>query len=137
MLANLVRGDILATDHRHLVLGVNAEGFDDAGFAGLVAHRFWPELENTGPQQLGAVLSKTVGDRTFHAVVCHKLERGGWAQAPRYVEEAMNRLDVPQDVPLGVVLMGGGPVGQMGGADVFAILGALARSNKTCHVYTL
>lgn len=137
MIIDTVRGDALRAPHKHIVFAVNAEGYNDAGFAGLVSSRFWPELANTGGNRLGDVLKKQMGGRTFHAIVCHELKRDGWSRTPQIVEEGVNKLDIPAEETIGVVLMGGGLVGQMSGADTYAVLGALARSNKRVTVYTL
>lgn len=138
MLVDAQRGDIFGTTHIHIVFAVNTEGYNDAGFAGLVSSRYWPQLADTGGNKLGDVLIKQVGDhRTFHALVCHELSGTGWKQTPHYVEECLNKLDVPEDETLGVVLMGSGPIGQMGGADVFAIIGSIARSKRKAAIYTL
>ena len=137
MVVKQVRGDIFSSPHPHIVFAVNTEGYNDAGFAGAVSGRYWSELANTGKKKLGDVLHKTVGDKTFHAVVCHSLDRGGWDNTPQIVEKALNELDIPKDETVGVVLMGSGMIGQMQGADVRAILSAMERSKKSVTVYSL
>lgn len=47
----------------------------------------------------------------------------------------LERLDIDQE-GLAIVLMGAGPIGQLGGADTFAILGGIARSAVRAYVYT-
>lgn len=131
-----VRGDIFASKHQHIVFAVNADGFNDGGFAGAVSSRYWPELEDTGPQQLGEVLHKCVGNKTFHAIVCHRLGHDGWNMTPRLVERALDDLEIPQEETIGIVLMGAGVIGRVQGADVPAILAAIARSSKSVTVYS-
>jgi len=138
MIIDCVRGDIFEADLQHIAFAVNTEGFNDSGFAGVVAKRYWPALANTEPKQLGEVLSREVDSSlTFHALVCHELRGSGWGHAPKHIENCLNSLDVPQDEVIGVVAIGAGMVGRMAGADLFANLGAIARSNKACKVYTL
>ncbi len=137
VIIDTVRGDIFRSGVRHCIFAINAEGHNDEGFAGLVSRRFWPELAHTGGNTLGDVLKLKTANITLYAVVCHKQELGGWSQTPKFVEMAVNKLSIPADEAIGVVLMGGGPVGQSSGADTFAILGALARTNKRLVVYTL
>jgi hypothetical protein len=137
MIVDTVRGDIFRTSLKHIAFAVNAEGFNDAGFAGAVSSRFWPELANTGGKALGEVLSHQAGGKTFHAMVCHELQGKGWSRTPTLVEECLNSLGVSEEEPIAVVLMGSGMIGQMGGADVLSILGGLARSRKRVAVYTL
>lgn len=136
MIIDTVRGDVFRTALRHIAFAVNTNGYNGAGFAGLVASRHWPELADTGVKKLGSVMSRSVGEKTFYALVCHTLNRSGWKKTPEIVAQCLDSLDIPDGEPIAVVLMGSGRVGQMGGADVFAILGGLARSNQKIIVYT-
>jgi hypothetical protein len=137
MIIDLVRGDIFETSHSHIAFAINTEGFNDAGFAGQVTSRFWRQLANTGQVALGETFSKKVKDKTFHALVVHSLMDKGWAKTPWYVEQSLNKLEVSDNAVIAIVLMGAGMVGQMGGADVLAILGGMARSKRKVAVYTL
>ncbi len=135
MIVDTVRGDILRTLNEHIAFAVNTEGFNDAGFAGSVASKHWPGLANT--RALGDVMSRRASGRIFHALVCHSLDDAGWKRTPETVTTCLDALDVPKDETVAVVLMGAGPIGQMGGADVFAILGGMARAKRRVAVYTL
>lgn len=141
MIHDLIRGDVFAAEERAIVFAVNTEGHNDAGFAGLVSSRYWPELASTGPKELGTMLTRDVeypsgAPLTLAAVVCHSLGDAGWAEAPVHIEAALNQLGLVE-FPAAVVLMGAGMIGQMQGADVFANLGAIARAERACRVYTL
>lgn len=138
MIVDTVRGDVFKSPHKYIAFAVNTEGYNDAGFAGAVSSRYWPELANTGKKQLGDVLRNTADKKTFYAVVCHSLEaKDGWHYAATIVEKCLNKVEVPDSETIAVVLMGSGMVGQLGGADIFAILGGIARSKKRVAVYTL
>lgn len=137
MIVNLERKDIFGTPHQHIAFAVNTEGANDAGFAGAVSSRYWPELADIGPKPMGTVLVKKAKGKTFHAIVCHSLNHEGWKKTPQVVTGAINKLDVPKNEVVGCVLMGAGMIGQMQGADVLSILGGLARSETKLAVYTL
>lgn len=137
MIIDLIRGDVFRASQKCVAFAVNSEGYNDAGFAGQVSSHYWPELANTGQKKLGDILSHTAGGKTFYALVCHSLSDEGWKKTPQLVEECLNKLDVPDDTPFAIVLMGAGMIGQMGGADVFGNLGGMARSQKRVVVYTL
>lgn len=137
MIAKRVRGDILETPLRHIAFATNTEGFNDGGFAGVVSSKYWPDLVITGPKNLGEVLSYECEDKTFHALVCHSLKLRGWEKTPEAVAKCLDSLPVSDDESVAVVLMGSGEIGQMQGADVPAILDALARSRKKLVLYTL
>jgi hypothetical protein len=138
MITDIIRGDIFTSDHNHIVFGINAEGYNDAGFAGAVAARGWKELENCGPHPLGTVLERTINGKMFHAVVCHRLERDGWRETPTILENTLNAMiSASVKDTVGMVLVGGGPVGRFAGSDVMANLGAIARSSRPVAVYYL
>mgnify|MGYP000884491315 CR=1 FL=1 len=136
MIKKCIKGDVFETTLTHIAFAVNTEGYNDSGFAGKVS-RIWPELANTGPKNLGDTMSKTIGGKTYHALVCHSLKIGGWSNTPKIVQECLNKLDVPETEPIATVLMGSGYVGRMSGADVEAIKKGMAHSNKTVVIYTL
>ena len=135
MIIDTKRGDIFESPYSNIIFAVNAEGVNNAGFAGQVAYRFWPELENIGAHELGTCLAHHGDDeRTYHALVCHSLEQNGWAQAPEAITQALDACDLPE--PSAMVLAGSGLVGRMQGADVYAILGGIARSKHKIVIYT-
>lgn len=136
MITRTVRGDIFASGLHHIAFAVNGEGQNIAGFAGVVAVNYWPELANTGPKLLGETLSLSAGGYTFHALVCHFARRGGFSQTPRIITHCLNTLDVPDTTEIACVLVGGGPVGRAIGADTGAILEGIHRSRKHVAVYT-
>lgn len=138
MITNQVQGDIFAAPQRHIAFAVNVEGLNDSGFAGKVAERFWPELANIGKNKLGKVLTRKEGEKTYYALVCHSLtKRNGWKTTPKVVRECLDKLRVPKDEEIAVVLMGSGPVGQLGGANVSAIVDAIDAAKKKVVVFTL
>ncbi len=136
MIIDTVRGDIFGTDCKHVGFAVNTQGYNDAGFAGMVASRHWPGLDNTGEKQLGEILSHMTAGKTFHALVCHSLDKGGWDKTAEVVTKCLDQLKIPEEEPIALVLMGSGPVGQAQGADVYAIMGGIARSKKSVIIYT-
>ncbi|MDD4439711.1 MAG: hypothetical protein PHS04_17015 [Tissierellia bacterium] len=138
MIKKQVSGDILESPHKHIVFAVNTEGYNDSGFAGMVA-RYYPELANTGGNELGDVitLSGKYKNKVFHAIVCHSLAPNpGWSKAPETVIQCLNQLEIPNEEPIATVKIGGGPIGVMMGADAKAILAAMEQSEKTLVVYS-
>jgi len=137
MIVEQIRGDIIASKHNHIVFGSNIEGYNDAGFAGLISSRFWPELANAGPQKMGDVLTHVSNGRTFHAIVCHSLKKG-WDGAPKAIQKGLDSIELKNPKSsIGVVLIGNGPVGLMQGADGEANLKAMEKSTKKIVVYSL
>lgn len=141
MIVKMEQGDIFKKrSGNHIFFAVNKEGFNDAGFAGLVSRNYWPELANTGGNELGDCLyfhyHKDENDLTgihFHACVCHSL-KDGWKAAPAYINEALKKLP---DELISCVLMGNGFIGKMQGANVDAIKSTLQLSNHKVEVFYL
>lgn len=137
----MIRADIWKTKYKHIAFAVNTEGHNDVGFAGQVCSRIWAKLAytgplaNTGPRQFGEILSFKAIGKTFHALVCHSLAENGWKNTPEVLEECLNSLDVSNKETIAIVQIGDGVMGYVGGADEFAILGAMARSEKRLCVY--
>ena len=136
MIVNRVCGDIFAATQKHIAFAVNTQGYNDAGFAGQVSSRIWPKLASTGGNELGEVLTHKNGNKTYHALVCHSLDSGGWNDTPHVARECIDKIEVSDDEEIAVVLMGSGPVGMMQGADVEAILKGMEKSKKKLVVYT-
>lgn len=132
-----VRGDIFSENIKHVVFSVNTQGINDSGFAGLVSRRFWPELTYVGPVALGTVLRREVGNYVFHALAAHSLDRGGWSSTPGLVRDLLDRLGIPEGEPTGVVLIGGGLVGRLMGADVAAIHDAIDAAALPVTLFSL
>jgi hypothetical protein len=136
MIINRVCGDIFVASQKHIAFAVNTQGYNDAGFAGQVSLRIWPKLANTGGNELGEVLTHKNGNKTYHALVCHSLDPGGWNDTPRVVQECLDKIDSPDDEEIAVVLIGSGLEGTLRGADVEAILKGMEQSKKKLIVYT-
>jgi len=137
MIVDTIRGDVFQTTNKHIAFAVNTEGCNDSGFAGAVSSSYWPELANIGAKNFGDVISKNGNGKTFHAIVCHSLDRDGWKKTAETVTKCLDSLYIPDDETIAIVLIGAGMVGQMCGADTFSILGGIARSRNKVAVYTL
>lgn len=151
MIIDCVRGDIIEAETR-IVFAID-DDVTIGGFAGMVAERWWHGLGQLSRIELGSYAMATCkrlstdgddGAMDFYALSCHQHRPGGWEDAPAHIERALNSIhaglvsDPTAGKPaLGVVLMGGGPAGQMAQADVFANFGGMSRSEALCRVYRL
>jgi hypothetical protein len=132
----VVRGDVFQAPEKHVAFAVNTEGFNDAGFAGEVAYRFWPELASIGSQDIGTVIQHHCDDgRVYSACVCHSLNEDGWMHTPELVTICLDKIET--DDVIACVLMGSGFIGQIQGADVNAILKGIEKSSRKVRVYHL
>src|SRR3989337_332084 len=137
MIVNVIRGDVLNSKFKKIAFGVNTEGYNDAGFAGLIAKKFWPEIIVTGKIKLGEVMAKKAYSRTFYALVCHSLSKNGFEQTPQAITQCLDKIKLPKTDEIAIVLVGNGVLGRMANADIFSILGGIAQSEKKAVVYTL
>ena len=138
MITEVKNDDIFNTDLKHVAFAVNTEGYNDSGFAGAVTSKFAPELASTGGNHLGEVLTSTTKDgKSFHGLVCHSLKGEGWSKAPETITKCLNAIETGESEKIAVILMGGGMIGQMSGANLLANIKAIHASEKSCVVYTL
>lgn len=135
MITKVLNEDVFTTDCKHIAFAVNTKGFNDSGFAGQVCSRYAPEFANTGEKKLGDLVSVKADEKTFHGLVCHSLEVGGWDNAPSAITETLNKIEA--DEPIAVVLMGAGMIGRMSGADVIANVKAIHQSEKKIILHSL
>lgn len=129
MVVKTVQEDIFNTEAKHIAFAVNTEGYNDAGFAGKVANKYWRELANCGEHELGTVLSKVVGDKTFHALVCHSLKDGWGENQAEIIKECFDK--IPSDgEPVATIAIGTGLIGMMSGANFRQIVCGMHDSDQ-------
>ena len=88
--------------------------------------------ERKVPFKLGDVLSfKLDRRRQLHMLLCHHVEKNGWADADKYVRIGMDYLWLRHKDrrDFSIVKIGAGRVGTAGGADVNKIRAAMAASH--------
>lgn len=116
MVVKTVQDDIFNSEAKHIAFAINTEGYNDAGFAGKVSSKYWPELAICGEHEIGTVLSKTVGEKTFHALVCHSLHDGWGDNQAEIIKECFDNIPV-NDEPIATIAIGTGLIGMMSGAN--------------------
>ncbi len=116
MIVRTIQEDIFKSDVKHIAFAVNVEGFNDSGFAGQVSSQYWKELADIPELKIGTVISKTVGDKIFHALVCHSLHQG-WGENQEEIIKHCFDLIPSNDEPVATIAIGTGLVGKMSGAD--------------------
>ena len=138
MIHDVIKGDIFESKNNHIIFAVTTEGSNHFGFSGDVISKCWPELENTGGNELGEVLTKKVGDKTFHAIVCHGLHKNvGWTQAPAIIEKAINEMSFPETECASIIAIGTSYFATISSAPLPEIMQALKNCNKQLAVYSL
>ncbi len=134
MINTTQKGDIFETSAKHIAFAINAEGINDAGFAGQVAAK-WPELKNLGKHKIGEVLSKKIGDVTYHALVCHSLKNGWGDNQAEVICNCFNAIPVDNSEPIASIMIGTGFVGMLSGANPRQIVVGMCNSDKNIVLY--
>lgn len=132
MIINTKNGDILAGNERRVAFAVNIEGINDAGFAGMIAKKYWPELAYIGETKLGTVLIKKVDNVEFFALTCHSL-KNGWNNQQEVIRKCFDA--IPGDEPVASISIGTGVVGVLSGADFSQIKAGMEASKKEIILY--
>lgn len=139
MINNSINTDIFKTENKHIAFAVNKEGFNDSGFAGQVSSQYWPELANCGEHEIGTVLSKTCGDKTFHAIVCHSLHEGWGENQSEVIRDCFDKIESNGET-ISTIAIGTGLIGILGGAKFRQVLCGMheSKNNIVLHSrYTL
>ena len=135
MVIKSVQDNIFNSEAKHIAFAVNTEGYNDAGFAGQVSSKYWNELANCGEHKLGTVLSKTVGDKTFHALVCHSLQ-GGWGEdQAQVIKDCFDKISANGE-PIATIAIGTGFIGMLGGANFRQIVCGMHDSKQQIVLYS-
>lgn len=139
MVTKYTQGDVFASKHKTIIFATNTDGLNDAGFAGLVTRRYWPALHDRQKRVMGSIRSARFDmmDVTFHALVCHDLNDGGWLYTAHHIRQGLNQLAETNPGIMACVLMGSGPVGQSQGAPLDEIKVALEDSEAQLEVFYL
>ena len=134
MVIKTVNDDIFNTDAKHIVFAANTEGYNDCGFAGLVSSKYWDELANCGYHELGTVLSKTVGDKTYHALVCHSLHNDWGKNQAAIIKECFDNIPSNGE-PVATIAIGTGLIGVLSGANFRQIVCGMHDSKQQVILY--
>ncbi len=135
MVIKTVQKDIFNTEAKHIAFAINKEGYNDAGFAGKVSSKYWNELANCGEHELGTVLSKKVGNITFHALVCHSLHDGWSDNQAEIIKECFDKIPSNGE-PVATIAIGTGFVGIMTGAKFRQIVCGMHDSNQKIMLHS-
>lgn len=135
MIKNSINNNIFDTDCKHIAFAVNTEGYNDAGFAGMVSEKYWPELAICGKHEIGDVLTKQCGDKTFHALVCHSLKEGWGEDQASVIKECFDNIDSNGE-PIASVAIGQGLIGVLSGSDFIQILCGMHDSKNDVVLYS-
>lgn len=134
MVVKTVQDNIFNSEAKHIAFAVNAEGYNDSGFAGQVSRKYWNELANCGEHEIGTVLSKTIGDKTFHALVCHSLH-GNWGEnQAEIIKECFDKIPADGD-PIATIAIGTGLIGMLSGANFRQIVCGMHDSTQQIMLY--
>ena len=134
MVVKTIQEDIFNTEAKHIAFAVNTEGYNDSGFAGQVSSKFWNELAICGEHELGTVLSKQVGDKMYHALVCHSLHNGWGENQAEIIRECFDQIPSNGE-PVATIAIGTGFVGAMTGADFRQIVCGMHDSKQEILLY--
>ena len=135
MVIKSIQDDIFNSKAKHIAFAINTEGYNDSGFAGKVSSEYWPELANCGKNEIGTVLSKTIGDKTFHALVCHSLHNGWGENQADIIKECFDNIPA-NDEEIAAIAIGTGFVGMLSGADFRQIVCGMHDSKQQIMLYS-
>lgn len=124
--------DVFSTKMKHIAFAINSNGLNEDGFAGKVS-KSWSELNNL-TFKIGSSLSKKIGNKTFHALVCHSLDENGWgADQAKIIKNCFDSIDTEE--PVATIAIGTELMDRMSGANFQQIVYGMEMSKKKIVLY--
>lgn len=138
MIIKTVKGDILNSGERHIVVPINTEGYISdrvPTFAGDISKRFWPELSEIGYQELGTVISKKLSDGlTIHAIVCYTMFwLDKWENTAKIIQQCFDRINCSDEEEIASVRIGQGCLSPKGTFEEVYV--GMSNSSKNIVLY--
>lgn len=135
MIIKTIQEDIFKSNAKHIAFAINTEGYNDSGFAGQISSLYWNELENCGQHEIGTVLSKTIKDKTFHALVCHSLKEGWGENQAKIIQKCFDKISANKE-PIATIAIGTGLIGMLSGANFKQIVYGMHTSRQKIILHT-
>lgn len=135
MVVKSIQNNIFNSEAKHIAFAVNTEGINNFGVAHEVISTYWPELRTCGELELGEVISKNVGDKTFHALVCHSLVDGWEDNQAEIIKKCFDLISANGEL-IATVAIGTGLVGKVSGADFRQIVCGMHDSHQRILLYS-
>ena len=132
MIKNVKFGSIFNCKEKHVIFAINKEGISDSTYTKKLVNMGFNELEASDSNKLGSVISKNIGDKTYHAISCYSL-RFGWENAKEYLHKGLDNLNINEDVA--IVEIGNEPTQKALGADYIEMKKEMQNSSKKLVLY--
>ncbi len=136
MIDRIVIGDITKQRQRHIIIGMNTDLVDVSEIGFPYAGKLKMSLNH--PLILGSVLEFDFGrnsEQKLYMVICHKIGKGGWIGADRYLRFGLDSISMNKDGRFSIVNVGTGPVGIQDGAEYPLLLKAMVDSDLSLDLY--
>ena len=134
MIVKTIQDNILRSNEKHIAFAINTEGYNNDGFAGQVAIKYWPELAKCGEHEIGTVISKTVGNKNFHALVCHSSKNGWGNEQSEVIKACFDKIPANGE-PISTIAIGTGYNDIISGADFKQIVYGMETATNNIILY--
>ncbi len=134
MVVKTIQDNIFNSDLKHIAFAINVEGLNDSVFAGQVSRCYWPELSRCGEHAIGTVLSKKVGEKTFHALVCHSLHNDCGTNQSEIIKECFDKIPANDEL-IATIAIGTGFIGTISGVNFRQIVCGMHDSIQKIVLY--
>ena len=135
MLKKVILKDIFEAEEKHIAFSINTEGYNDACFAADVAKKYWPGLERTDKKELGDVITKKVGDKTYYAIVCYSLQNGWDSNTTEIIKKCFDEIETNGE-PLATIPIGTGYAEWLKDANFREIIQGMQESKQNIVMYS-
>lgn len=130
-----VQSNILDSDAKHIVFAINKEGYNDTGFAGEISKEYWEGLQKYSSDRFGKVFSKTIGDKTFYAIVCYSIDEGWPDNTREIIKESFDKIQSNGE-PIDTIPIGTRYTEKLTGADFKEIVNGMQDSKQEIYLHS-
>lgn len=126
--------NILKSEANHIAFVINTNGTKDTAFAEEIANTYWPELKRVNNKSIGDVISKTIDNKTFYALVCYSQEKGWMDDQADIIKQCFDSISTNGE-PISTIAIGTRFVERIQGADFGQIICGMHDSEKEIVLY--
>jgi len=135
MIIKAIQDDIFNTDLKHIAFSINKEGFNDEGFAGKVASKYWNDLFDCGNNKIGTILAKTIKGKTFYAIVSYSLIDGWKEKQAEFIKDCFDKIDSKGE-EIATIAIGDEFIETMAGSNIKEIICGMHDSKQKIVLYS-
>ena len=136
MIIKAVNENIFNTEAKHIAFATSIEGWNNTKLAlDIINNNYWREIEDCGEHEMGTVISKQIGDKTFHALVCYSYNKGWGKNQADNIRTCLDKIETNGE-PIAITDIGEGSESLHSDVSFPKLLCGMQESKQDIILYT-